>query len=145
MFDPPLSDDAIWSLPLQQKIINWRYYPTCAVHCLTLDASTIYMLADRKYPLSKDACQVMLKMKLLDGTMDEVCYQLLKMIEKQAGIRKYASSLGNAQCSNCKLLSGKIKVVEVTLEIEVHPENHTLNSTALLHDLYNDIRKFGLE
>ncbi|GJX29949.1 hypothetical protein Tco_0238028 [Tanacetum coccineum] len=24
MFDPPLSDDAIWSLPLQQKIINWR-------------------------------------------------------------------------------------------------------------------------
>ncbi|GJW16846.1 hypothetical protein Tco_0024282 [Tanacetum coccineum] len=23
MFDPPLSDDAIWSLPLQQKIINW--------------------------------------------------------------------------------------------------------------------------
>ncbi|GJT53971.1 hypothetical protein Tco_0989025 [Tanacetum coccineum] len=57
------------------------------IHCLTLDASTIYMLADRKYPLSKDACQVMLKMKLLDGTMDEVCYQLLKMIEKQAGLR----------------------------------------------------------
>ncbi|GJW33841.1 hypothetical protein Tco_0053873 [Tanacetum coccineum] len=70
MFDPPLSDDAIWSLPLQQKMINWRYYPSCAVHCLTLDASTIYMLADRKYPLSKDACQVMLKMKLLDGTME---------------------------------------------------------------------------
>ncbi|GJV83209.1 hypothetical protein Tco_1523107 [Tanacetum coccineum] len=88
MFDPPLNEDAIWSLPLQQKMINWRYYPTCAVHCLTLEASTIYMLADRKYPLSKDACQVMLKMKLLDGTMDENCYQLLKMIEKQAGIRK---------------------------------------------------------
>ncbi|GJU36901.1 hypothetical protein Tco_1185255 [Tanacetum coccineum] len=88
MFDPPLSDDAIWSLPLQQKIINWRYYPTYAVHCLTLDASTIYMLVDRKYPLLKDACQVMLKMKLLDGTMDKVCYQLLKMIEKQVGIRK---------------------------------------------------------
>ncbi|GJV76334.1 ribonuclease H-like domain-containing protein [Tanacetum coccineum] len=59
MFDPPLNEDAIWSLPLQQKMISWR-----------------------KYPLSKDACQVMLKMKLLDGTMDEVCYKLLKMIEK---------------------------------------------------------------
>ncbi|GJV00214.1 hypothetical protein Tco_1329484 [Tanacetum coccineum] len=80
MFDPQyLSDDAIWSLPLQQKIINWRYYPTCAVHCLTLDESTIYMLADRKYPLSKDACQVMLKMnRLLDGSMDDVCYQLIE-------------------------------------------------------------------
>ncbi|GJY75290.1 hypothetical protein Tco_0480406, partial [Tanacetum coccineum] len=64
MFDPPLIEDAIWSLPLQQKMAN------------------------RKYPLSKEACQVMLKMKLLDGKMNEVCYKLLKMIEKQAGIRK---------------------------------------------------------
>ncbi|GJX36385.1 putative reverse transcriptase domain-containing protein [Tanacetum coccineum] len=24
MFDPPLNEDAIWSLPLQQKMINWR-------------------------------------------------------------------------------------------------------------------------
>ncbi|GJS11513.1 hypothetical protein Tco_0368309 [Tanacetum coccineum] len=85
MFYPPLNEDAIWSLPLQQKIISWRYYDKCEVHCLTLEACSIYMLADRKYPLSKDACQVMLKMKLLDGKMNEVCYKLLKMIEKQAG------------------------------------------------------------
>ncbi|GJV34523.1 putative reverse transcriptase domain-containing protein [Tanacetum coccineum] len=89
MFDPPLNEDAIWSLPLQQKMVSWRYYDKCEVHCLTLEACTIYMLADRKYPLSKEACQVMLKMKLLDGKMNEVCYKLLKMIEKQAGIRKY--------------------------------------------------------
>ncbi|GJW33487.1 hypothetical protein Tco_0053519 [Tanacetum coccineum] len=56
-------------------------------HCLTLDASTIYMLEDRKYPLSKDACQAMLNMKLQGGLKDEVCYQFLKMIEKQAQIR----------------------------------------------------------
>ncbi|GJU29748.1 hypothetical protein Tco_1173337 [Tanacetum coccineum] len=54
MFDLPLNEDAIWSLPLQQD----------------------------------EACQVMLKMKLLDGKMNEVYYKLLKMIEKQAGIRK---------------------------------------------------------
>ncbi|GJY36355.1 hypothetical protein Tco_0421733 [Tanacetum coccineum] len=88
MFDPPLIEDAIWSLPLQQKMVSWRYYDKCEVHCLTLEACTIYMLADRKYPLSKEACQVMLKMKLLDGKMNEVCYKLLKMIEKQVGIRK---------------------------------------------------------
>ncbi|GJU05698.1 hypothetical protein Tco_1122128 [Tanacetum coccineum] len=88
MFNLPLNEDAIWSLPLQQKIISWRYYDMCDVHCLTLEACSIYMLADRKYPLSKDACQVMLKMKLLDGKMNEVCYKLLKMIEKQAGVRK---------------------------------------------------------
>ncbi|GJW50500.1 hypothetical protein Tco_0091851 [Tanacetum coccineum] len=63
MFDPPLNEDAIWILPLQQKMIN------------------------RKYPLSKDVCQVMLKMKLLDGKMNEVCYKLLKMIEKQVRVK----------------------------------------------------------
>ncbi|GJU94493.1 hypothetical protein Tco_1319249 [Tanacetum coccineum] len=88
MFDPPLNEDAIWSLPLQQKMISWRYYDKCVVHCLTLEACSIYMLADRKYPLSKDACQVTLKMKLLDRKMNEICYKLLKMIEKQTGVKK---------------------------------------------------------
>ncbi|GJZ23734.1 putative ribonuclease H-like domain-containing protein [Tanacetum coccineum] len=53
-----------------------------------IELYSIYMLADKKYPLSKDACQVILKMKLLDGKMNEVCYKLLKMIEKQAGVKK---------------------------------------------------------
>ncbi|GKD36221.1 hypothetical protein Tco_1251730 [Tanacetum coccineum] len=88
MFDPPLNEDAIWSLPLQQKMVSWRYYDKCEVHSLTLEACTIYMLADRKNHLSKDACQVMLKMKLLDGKMNGVCYKLSKMIKKQARIRK---------------------------------------------------------
>nr|GFC72377.1 hypothetical protein [Tanacetum cinerariifolium] len=51
----------------------------------------------------------------------------------------------NAECSNCKFLFGKIKVLDETLEMERHPENHTLDSTTLLHELYNDIEKFGLE
>ncbi|GJZ38012.1 hypothetical protein Tco_0584203 [Tanacetum coccineum] len=85
LFDLPHNEDAIWSLPLQQKIISWRCYDKCEVHCLTLEACSIYMLADRKYPLSKDACQEILRMKLLDGKMNEVCYKLLKMIKKQAG------------------------------------------------------------
>ncbi|GJR54599.1 hypothetical protein Tco_1405120 [Tanacetum coccineum] len=53
MFDPTLFNDATRSLPLQQKIDSWRYYDKCEVHCLTLKACTIYMLADRKYPVVK--------------------------------------------------------------------------------------------
>ncbi|GJZ14654.1 putative ribonuclease H-like domain-containing protein [Tanacetum coccineum] len=135
MFDPPLIEDAIWSLPLQQKMISWRYYDKCEVHCLTLEACTIYMLADRKYPLSKDACQVMLKMKLLDGKMNEVCYKLLKMIEKQAGIRnceektktKRQSVLNGMGCGD---------VIEEMLEIKVYEmrgEDEILTSKAWRH------------
>ncbi|GJV92073.1 hypothetical protein Tco_1539886 [Tanacetum coccineum] len=43
---------------------------------------------DRKYPLSAEVCKAMLDKKLQGGKPDEDCYKLLKMMEKQAGIRK---------------------------------------------------------
>ncbi|GJU30011.1 retrovirus-related pol polyprotein from transposon TNT 1-94 [Tanacetum coccineum] len=52
MFEAPLSTDPIWSSLGQQRIISWRYYTTCRVHCLNLESSDIYMLTERKYPLT---------------------------------------------------------------------------------------------
>nr|GEZ03340.1 hypothetical protein [Tanacetum cinerariifolium] len=48
-------------------------------------------------------------------------------------------------CSNCTHLLGKIKVLEAAVEMHMHPEQHTRNSTALLHELYNDMDNLGLE
>ncbi|GJU83628.1 hypothetical protein Tco_1285993 [Tanacetum coccineum] len=72
----------------QQRIICWRYYDACKVHCLNLESADVYMLIERKYPLSAEVCKAMLDKKLQGGKPDEDCYKLLKMIEKQAGIRK---------------------------------------------------------
>ncbi|GJR04331.1 hypothetical protein Tco_0527315 [Tanacetum coccineum] len=88
MFEEPLSTDSIWSEIEQQKIVSWRYYDTSRVHCLNLESMDVYLLSDRKYLLSAEVCKTMLKMKLLDGKMSEDCYRLLKMMGKQAGIRK---------------------------------------------------------
>ncbi|GJY15613.1 putative ribonuclease H-like domain-containing protein [Tanacetum coccineum] len=88
MFEEPLSTDPIWSLLSQQRIISWRYYDTCRVHCLNLESMDIYMLIERKYPLSAEICKAMLDKKLQGGKPDEDCYKMLKMMEKQAGIRK---------------------------------------------------------
>ncbi|GKA66241.1 hypothetical protein Tco_0766049 [Tanacetum coccineum] len=55
-----------------------------AIHCLTLEAAHIYMLTEVKYPLPSRVCQAILEKKLLGDRKDEVCYQLLKLIEKQA-------------------------------------------------------------
>ncbi|GJW69503.1 putative reverse transcriptase domain-containing protein [Tanacetum coccineum] len=146
MFDPPLRDDAIWSLPLQQKILNWRYYSSCAVHCLNLDASRIYMLADKKYPLSKDACQVMLQKKLLDGVKDEVCYQLLKMIEKQAELRHNnwlvhkqtacEQTATGKENSNPLIADSLLKTISVLLGINMMHFGLT-NAPAVFMDLMN--------
>ncbi|GJR31817.1 hypothetical protein Tco_1108049 [Tanacetum coccineum] len=88
MFEEPLSTDPIWSLLGQQRIISWRYYDSCRVHCLNLESMDIYMLIERQYPLSAEVCKAMLDKKLQGGKPDENCYKMLKMMEKQAGIRK---------------------------------------------------------
>ena len=54
-------------------------------------------------------------------------------------------SHGNPECSACRLLDGKIKVLETTLEMYMHPQNHTLHSTVLLHEVYSDMGKLRLE
>ncbi|GJZ38810.1 hypothetical protein Tco_0585373 [Tanacetum coccineum] len=84
MFDPPSTEDAVWSLTHQQKVLSWRYFHSCVVHCLTLEAAHIYMLTEVKYPLPSRVCQAMLEKKLIGDRKDEVCYQLLKLIERQA-------------------------------------------------------------
>nr|GEX23237.1 hypothetical protein [Tanacetum cinerariifolium] len=53
--------------------------------------------------------------------------------------------LRNAECSNCKHLRGNISVLKATLNMHMHPEQHTFNSGALLHEVLNEIEKLDLE
>ncbi|GKA99047.1 hypothetical protein Tco_0826984, partial [Tanacetum coccineum] len=72
MFDPPSKEDVIWKLPHQQQILNWRYFHSCNVHCLTVEAAHIYMLTEVKYPLPPRVCKAMLEKKLLGDRKDVV-------------------------------------------------------------------------
>ncbi|GKE24978.1 hypothetical protein Tco_1436490 [Tanacetum coccineum] len=56
----------------------------------------------------------------------------------------------NAECSNCKHLLDKITVLEATVleatvDMYMHPEQHTVNSAALYHEVYNNMGKLDLE
>ncbi|GJT14031.1 copia protein [Tanacetum coccineum] len=64
---------------------------------INLESSDIYMLTERKYPLTAEVCKAMLDKKLQGGKPDEDCYKLLKWMEKQAGIRKHKDWLVQEQ------------------------------------------------
>nr|GEU29275.1 hypothetical protein [Tanacetum cinerariifolium] len=49
----------------------------------------------------------------------------------------------NAECSNCKHLHGKISVLKGNMHM--HPEQHAVNSAALLHEVLNEMEKLNLE
>ncbi|GJV86910.1 hypothetical protein Tco_1530848 [Tanacetum coccineum] len=51
----------------------------------------------------------------------------------------------NAECSNCKYLLDKITVLEAMVDMYMHPEQHTVNSAALFHEVYNNMGKLDLE
>ncbi|GJR43961.1 hypothetical protein Tco_1312064 [Tanacetum coccineum] len=51
----------------------------------------------------------------------------------------------NIQFSNCKNLLDKITVLEATVDMYMHPEQHTVNSAALFHEVYNSMGKLDLE
>ncbi|GJT10056.1 hypothetical protein Tco_0857098 [Tanacetum coccineum] len=51
----------------------------------------------------------------------------------------------NAECSNCKHLRGKISVLKATMDMHMHPKQHTVNSAALFHEVLNEIEKLDLE
>ncbi|GKD81798.1 hypothetical protein Tco_1348637 [Tanacetum coccineum] len=68
------------------------------------------------------------------------------------GSSRSAHNLRKAECSNCKFLAEKIKTLEARirilegqLEMERHPENHTLESAAILHEIYNGMGNLNME
>ncbi|GKD54198.1 hypothetical protein Tco_1287585 [Tanacetum coccineum] len=56
---------SFWEDQQQWEIVTWRLYEACGVYILELrDGTVIYMLVERRYPLSKDLLQRMLDLRL---------------------------------------------------------------------------------
>ncbi|GKC36049.1 hypothetical protein Tco_1048433, partial [Tanacetum coccineum] len=65
--------------------VSWKYLKNMFEEPLSTDP--IWSLLE-KNPISAEICKTMLNKKLQGGKPDEDCYKMLKMMEKQAGIRK---------------------------------------------------------
>ncbi|GJS20644.1 hypothetical protein Tco_0449276 [Tanacetum coccineum] len=69
---------------LDLNLKSWDLYENCGVHTLILeDGIEIHMLAERKYPLTKETLERMLSLRLVAGTASEDAYTLLRFIQKQ--------------------------------------------------------------
>ncbi|GJU83220.1 putative ribonuclease H-like domain-containing protein, partial [Tanacetum coccineum] len=89
----------------------------------TLIEAARTMLADRKYPLSKDACQVMLKMKLLDRTMDEV-YSL----------GKFDGKSDEGYLLGYSIYSLRIHTASTTTSYDKEGQHQMIEDEQVLHD-----------
>ncbi|GJR23783.1 hypothetical protein Tco_0972310 [Tanacetum coccineum] len=83
MFDAH-AEDELWQNQERWNLKSWNFYENCGVHTLILeDGIEIYMLAKRKYPLTKETLEKMMSLKLVAESASDGAYNLLRSIQKQ--------------------------------------------------------------
>ncbi|GJR89699.1 hypothetical protein Tco_0213710 [Tanacetum coccineum] len=86
MFKPHV-EDKVWKLQNGYKVLEWKLYDSCRVHFLRMQSMQIYMLVEKKYPLTPPTLLMTLEKKLQIDYESEMAYQLCKLIIKQ--LKKY--------------------------------------------------------
>ncbi|GJT65003.1 putative ribonuclease H-like domain-containing protein [Tanacetum coccineum] len=63
---------------------SWNFYDDRGVHILVLeDGTEFYMLAERRYPLTKETLERMLALRLIAESESEAVFDLLRFIQQQ--------------------------------------------------------------
>ncbi|GJU11049.1 hypothetical protein Tco_1133445 [Tanacetum coccineum] len=77
-------DDELWKNQEEWKLQSWIFYENCGVHVLRLeDGTEINMLAERRYPLTKNTLERMMDLRLTVVSDDDTVFDLLRFIEQQ--------------------------------------------------------------
>ncbi|GJV54956.1 hypothetical protein Tco_1455961 [Tanacetum coccineum] len=83
MFEANAEDD-LWKNQEEWILKSWNFYDNCGVHILVLeDGTEFYMLAERRYPLTKETLERMLALRLIAKFKSEAVFDLLRFIQKQ--------------------------------------------------------------
>ncbi|GJV85670.1 hypothetical protein Tco_1525568 [Tanacetum coccineum] len=78
------SDDELWRNQTEWEIIIWRLYESTGVHILELENGTmIHMLAEQRYPLTRELMQRMLEHKLEVQKETENALNVIRFVMKQ--------------------------------------------------------------
>ncbi|GJY42737.1 hypothetical protein Tco_0430950 [Tanacetum coccineum] len=78
------TEGELWQNQERWNLKSWNFYENYEVHTLTLeDGTEIHMLAERKYPLTKETLKRMMSLKLIAESVRDSAYDLLRFIQKQ--------------------------------------------------------------
>ncbi|GJW88577.1 hypothetical protein Tco_0163917 [Tanacetum coccineum] len=76
-------ESPVWRGVQNEKVLIWKLFDSCRVHFLRLQSMHIFMLVEKRYPLTPATITEMLNKKLQTDHLNEMCYQLLKLMTKQ--------------------------------------------------------------
>ncbi|GJU33553.1 putative reverse transcriptase domain-containing protein [Tanacetum coccineum] len=110
-------EDSIWKN--QQglvKVLNWKLYDSCGVHCVTMQSMMFYLLVEKKYPLTKHTLHQMFNdVKLQVDYECEMAFELLRLVKKHL-------KEGYASCAvgvTAALMDVNVAQLKLLLTVEV--------------------------
>ncbi|GJT79128.1 hypothetical protein Tco_1045853 [Tanacetum coccineum] len=93
MFKPDIKSD-VWRLLQGYKVTTWKLIDSSGIHFVRFDNLHIFMLVERRYPLTPITITNMLNKKLQTDHQNEMCYQLLKLMIQKMNIKFRGGLLG---------------------------------------------------
>ncbi|GJY28775.1 putative ribonuclease H-like domain-containing protein [Tanacetum coccineum] len=82
MFEPDIKSD-VWRMLQGYRVTIWKLIDSFGVHFVKFDNLHIFMLVERRYPLTPITITNMLNKRLQTDHQNDMCYQLLKLMVKQ--------------------------------------------------------------
>ncbi|GKB66786.1 hypothetical protein Tco_0928198 [Tanacetum coccineum] len=80
----PDEEDEVWRHQHEYNLISWRLFGSCGIHILLMDNGiAIYMMIEKKYPLTQEMLSKMLSRKLEVDHENEIAFELLRFIRSQ--------------------------------------------------------------
>ncbi|GJV88891.1 hypothetical protein Tco_1532829 [Tanacetum coccineum] len=80
----PYKEDEVWRNQQGYNLISWRLFDSCGVHVLLMDNGiAIYVMMDKKYPLTQEIILRMLNRRLEVDHESEMAFELLRFTRSQ--------------------------------------------------------------
>ncbi|GJY73478.1 hypothetical protein Tco_0477909 [Tanacetum coccineum] len=137
-----LVEDNVWkNLQGLVKVLNWKLYDSCGVHCVTIQSMLFYLLVEKMYPLTKHTLHKMFKdVKLQVDYECEMAFELLRLVKKQlkegygriVGIKRLHDDLEVTAAKVC-VTAAKLNTASVKLVLLVKIEENILSSYYCLY------------
>ncbi|GJT81988.1 hypothetical protein Tco_1056330 [Tanacetum coccineum] len=84
MFEHHVEDNVWKNQQGLVKVLNWKLYDSCGVHCVTMQNMLFYLLVEKIYPLTNHKLHQMFNdVKLQVDYEYEMSFKLLRLVKKQ--------------------------------------------------------------
>ncbi|GJX55726.1 hypothetical protein Tco_0285623 [Tanacetum coccineum] len=84
MFEYQVKDNVWKNQQGLVKVLNWKLYDSCGVHCVTMQNMLFYLLVEKMYPLTNHTLHQMFNdVKLQVDYECEMAFELLRLVKKQ--------------------------------------------------------------